>query len=48
MEESEDAGRMRAGVMNALKFGIEIWQRQPLLFLLICERSIPSPGTTNI
>jgi hypothetical protein len=30
-------------VINALKFGY-IWQRQPLLFLLTRERSIPSPA----
>jgi hypothetical protein len=48
MEESEGAGRTRVVGDECAKVWDEIWQRQPLLFLLIRECSIPSPGATHI
>jgi hypothetical protein len=42
MEESDGAGRTRVGDECA-KVWDEIWQRQPLLFLLIRERKYPFP-----
>jgi hypothetical protein len=48
MEESEGAGGTMVVGDECAQVQVEIWQRQPLLFLLIRECSIPSPGATYI